>query len=725
MFRKKCNLTEAEINARVESLLQKMSLKEKVFLLSGNWNMVKDIVVNKRAYNPVPMPTHGNKRLGIVPIGFTDGPRGVVMGHSTCFPVSMARAASFDTELERRVGDVIGKEARAGGANLFAGVCINLLMHPAGGRAQESYGEDPFLVGEMGSALVRGVQYHNVMACVKHYAVNNMENKRFEVDVDCSERTLREVYLPHFKKCFDAGAAAVMGSYNLFRGDQASESKYLLTDVLRNDWGFEGFALTDFIYALRNSAKAIKAGMDVEMPVPVHFGKELIAHVEKGDVSEAEIDTAARRVLRTQLTFQHTDDPMKYDKSLIACKEHTALSQEVAEKSMVLIKNKNQVLPLSRNCKRILVAGKLADQENTGDHGSSTVYASYVVTALQGIRKYLGEDVQVDYCGEDELEKAKELARNADAVIIVAGNDFNDEGEYVIPDSEGGDILGHMGRAYLNNGNTILGKLLTAASKKGGDKMSSYTSDDATPVGGDRKSLSLKDGEIRLIRELGALNKNTVVTLVCGSMIMTKEWDDAVSSILYSFYAGMEGGHALARVLFGDVNPSGKLPFTIPADEKHLPEVDFNTTKIYYDYHHGYRKLDKEGNKPAYPFGYGLSYTSYTYSDAKVMLLDSNTAQVSVNVKNTGDRDGTEAVQVYVRFPNSSVERHVKELKGFTKAVIAAGEEKVMTITVAAEELKYFDETAGKFVLEDTDYEFLVGPSSDEDTLLNAGTIRF
>lgn len=725
MFNVQCSLTEAEINAEAESLLQQMCLKEKVFLLSGNWNMVKDIVMHKRAYNPVPMPTHGNRRLHISPIRFTDGPRGIVMGHSTCFPVSMARAASFDTELERRIGDAIGKEARAGGANLFAGVCINLLMHPAGGRAQESYGEDPFLVGEMGRALVQGVQHHNVMACVKHYALNNMENKRFEVDVDCSERTLREVYLPHFKKCFDAGAASVMGAYNLFRGDQASESKYLLTDILRNDWGFQGFALTDFIYALRNSAKAIRSGMDVEMPVPVHFGKELITHVEKGDVSQAEIDQAVRRVLRTQLTFQHSRDPMSYDASLIGCKEHTTLAREAAEQSMVLLKNENQVLPLSKNCKRILVAGKLANQENTGDHGSSTVYASYVVTALEGIRKRLGKDVQVEYCCEEELTKARELARTADAVIIVAGNDFNDEGEYVIPDSEGGDILGHMGRAYLNNGNTLLGKILTAASKKSNGKVSSYTSDDATPVGGDRKSLSLKENEIRLIRELGAVNGNTVVTLVCGSMIMTREWEESVSSILYSFYAGMEGGNALANVLFGDVNPSGKLPFTIPAEEKHLPQVDFNASKIYYDYYHGYRKLDREGHKPAYPFGYGLSYTAYAYSHAEVVLAEGNTVKVSVDVKNIGNRDGAEAVQVYVRFPNSSVERHVKELKGFTKAVIAAGEEKRVSVTVAIEELKYYDEAAGRFILEDTDYEFLVGPSSSEDDLLNAGTIRF
>ena len=221
--------------------------------------MLRDTFLYKRAYNPVPIETYGNRKIGLSPIKFTDGPRGVVMGKSTAFPVSMARAASFDRSLEERIGNAIGIEARAGKANYFGGVCINLLMHPAGGRAQESYGEDPFLVGEMGASLVKGVQKHNVMACAKHYAVNNMENKRFSVNVNCSERTLREVYLPHFKKAFDAGAASVMGSYNRFRGEQASENAHLLTDILRNDWGFEGFAITDFIFALRDGAKALKA----------------------------------------------------------------------------------------------------------------------------------------------------------------------------------------------------------------------------------------------------------------------------------------------------------------------------------------------------------------------------------------------------------------------------------------------------------------------------------
>ena len=241
MFKKDdCTLSREQVEEQAQALLGQMTLKEKVWMLNGNWDPIGNFQKYNNMYNPVPIETNGCPRLGVSPIGFTDGPRGVVMGHSTCFPVSMARGASFDPDLEKRIGDAIGKEARAQGANYFGGVCINLLRHPAWGRSQETYGEDPFLLGEMAKALTEGVQAHNVIACVKHYAVNNIENSRFWVNVKADERTMREVYLPHFKKAIDAGAASVMGAYNLFNGDHCCESRTLLTDILREDWGFRG-----------------------------------------------------------------------------------------------------------------------------------------------------------------------------------------------------------------------------------------------------------------------------------------------------------------------------------------------------------------------------------------------------------------------------------------------------------------------------------------------------
>lgn len=713
MFQKNSSLTDQQIQSKAEALLAKMSLQEKVMFLSGNWQMIRDSILYKRTYNPVPIKSHGNKRLKINPIAFTDGPRGVVMGSSTCFPVSMARAASFDRELERQIGDAIGKEARAQGSNYFAGVCVNLLMHPAGGRAQESYGEDPYLIGEMGAQLVRGVQDHNVMACAKHYAVNNMENRRFYVDVDCTERTLREVYLPHFKKCVDAGCASLMGSYNKFRGDQASESKHLLTTILRDDWGFEGFTITDFIFALRDGSKAIKAGMDMEMPLPVHFGAELKKAVEEGRLSEEIVNEAILRVLRTQIAFESTPDPIKYEKSLVACPEHVALARKASEESMVLLKNEGDVLPLSKDIRKVLVIGHLADQANTGDHGSSNVYPPSVVTALQGIREKLGGTAKVIHVEETEIERIKKLAPKATAVIIIAGNDYNDEGEYVMPDADI-DSTALMAQGLLNNGNRILGTIMSQAKQEGN---ASYTSDDGKPVGGDRKSLSLRDAEIEAIRVAGALNKNTVVALVCGSMILTREWEDSVSSILYSWYSGMEGGHALANILFGDVNPSGKLPFAIPEEESHLPQVDFfHANEIWYDFDHGYRKLDRDGHAPAYPFGYGMSYTAFAYGTPELTKTEDEVV-LRVPVSNTGKLDGAEIVQVYVSVPESGVERHVRELKGFVRLDLHVGETRTAEIHIPLEELKYYDENTGSWILEHTGYDFLVGPSADPDRL--------
>ncbi len=382
-----CKLHPTEIEERSSALLNQMTLKEKVWLLNGNWPMISNGIQYKNYYNPVPIATNGLKHLKISPIKFTDGPRGVVMGKSTCFPVSMARGASFDRALEKRVGDVIGKEARAQGANYFGGVCINLLRHPAWGRSQETYSEDPFHLGEMGKALTESVQAHNVIACLKHYALNNIENSRFFVNVKLDERTLREVYLPHFKKSIDAGAASVMGAYNLYEGDQACESKHLLTEILRDEWGFEGFTISDFIFGVRDTKKAIEAGLDVEMPLPIHYQKNLLKAVKDGKVDEWGVDQAVMRVLKTLMVFENCPEEITYTQDLVTHKDHIALAREVAEKSMVLIKNENAVLPFDKNVNRILVLGKLAGQENTGDHGSSRVYPPYVITPLEGLRK--------------------------------------------------------------------------------------------------------------------------------------------------------------------------------------------------------------------------------------------------------------------------------------------------------------------------------------------------
>lgn len=705
MFRKNdCTLNRQQIEEKAQALLAQMTLKEKVWMLNGNWDPMSHAEKYQNMYNPVPIETNGCPRLGVSPIGFSDGPRGVVMGRSTCFPVSMARGASFDPDLEKRIGDVIGKEARAQGANYFGGVCINLLRHPAWGRSQETYGEDPFLLGEMGKALVEGVQAHNVIACIKHYAVNNIENSRFWVDVKADERTMREVYLPHFKKCIEAGAASVMGAYNLFNGDHCCESQTLLTDILRDDWGFEGFTISDFVAGVRDTKKAIEAGLDIEMPMPIHYQRNLLKAVEDGRVAEETVDTAVLRVLRTLLIFENTPEKMSYSIDLVASQEHAELAREVAEKSMVLIKNEKNALPFQKTIKRILVAGELADRANTGDAGSSNVTAPYVVTPLEGLRNYFGDDAEIEFCRESELDKAAEEAARADCVIIAVGNDKYDEGEYIGPDTNDEFSFGEaVAKGYANMGKSVAGFDEPLPNEDGAH-------------GGDRKTLSLKPAQIELIKRIGSINPHTVVVLIGGGMIMTKEWDDVVPAIVYGWYSGMEGGNALPRVLFGDVNPSGKLPFTIPQDESHLPYFSNTDAEITYELYHGYTLLEKQGHRPAYPFGFGLSYTTWEYGEPQINLQNDHIL-VTVDLKNTGDVAGAEVVQIYVGKKQPAIDRQKKLLKGFTKVHLEPKQSTTVSIPVALDELRYFSNEQRKWILERGAYQFYVGSSSSEADL--------
>ncbi len=710
MFKKDtCALSREQIEEKAEALLRQMTLKEKVWMLNGNWDPVGNFQKYNNMYNPVPIETNGCPRLGISPIKFTDGPRGVVMGHSTCFPVSMARGASFDPGLEKRIGDAIGKEARAQGANYFGGVCINLLRHPAWGRSQETYGEDPFLLGEMARALTEGVQDHNVIACAKHYAVNNIENSRFWVNVRADERTMREVYLPHFKKAIEAGAASVMGAYNLFNGDHCCESRWLLTDILRDDWGFEGFTISDFVAGVRDTRKAIEAGLDIEMPMPIHYQQNLLKAVEEGRVAEEAVDTAVLRILRTVLVFENTPDRMVYSMDLVVSKEHTALAREVAENAMVLIKNASGVLPFRKDAKRILVAGELGNKANTGDAGSSSITAPYVVTPLEGLRNYFGAGTEIVFCTESELDKAAIEAANADCVIIAVGNDAHDEGEYTssIP-AENGDGFSFDDAVRVGYAN--MGQPQT------GFSMSPFEADEGGSLGGDRVNLSLNPAQIALIQRIGSINPKTVVVLIGGGMIMTGEWDDLVPAIVYGWYSGMEGGHALPRILFGDVNPSGKLPFTIPQDPGHLPYFSNTDAEITYDLYHGYSYLDQHGHAPAYPFGFGLSYTTWEYGAPQLHRRDDDVV-VTVDLRNAGNIAGAEVVQVYVGIEQSAVDRQKKLLKGFKKVYLEPGQSTTVSIAVRLEELRYFSTEQRKWIFEPGVYRFYVGPCSDEAAL--------
>ncbi len=663
-------LAEAEIDRMAMEAVGQMTTGEKVQMMSARLKsglkFALEMISDGGRYNHRSYQAGGNERLGIPTVRFFDGPRGLVSGEATCFPASIGRSASFDPDLEYRIGKAIGEEVRANEGNYFGGVCINIMRYPAGGRAQEGYGEDTYLTGMMGKSLMLGVQSNNVMACIKHYTVNNQENTRFRVNVEVDERTLREIYLPQFRECADNGAASVMAAYNRFRGDQACENKYLLSDILKGEWGFNGFIISDFFMGVRDGEKAAIAGLDIEMPCIRFYGKKLLEAVENGAVPEEYIDESAYRIAKTVLKYETAPDPLPgYPETLIGSKEHIAIALEAAEKSIVLLKNESSVLPLDKNSvKNVVVAGKLADFENIGDHGSSRVYPEYVVTPMEGLVSQYGSSVNFNYEGTEDTTGLSVKIRNADAVIFVVGYNYKDEEEGV-----------------------------------------------------DRKSLRLHADESRMLQDYGALNHNSVAVLINGGPVIIEEWKDRVNGILEAFYPGMEGGTAIAKALFGDINPGGKLPFSVATVESHYPDFNSEATEVTYDRYHGYFRMEHNGNKAAYPFGYGLSYTQFE-QDSLLVETGDNQFTASVRVTNTGDRTGDQVIQLYVGFNNSSVEREHKALRGFERVILDPGESKRITLTCPFDKLTYYDPETGSWKLEKIEYQVYMGSSSDETELI-------
>jgi len=693
-------MPDTSADQRATELLTKMTLKQKIYEMHGH-SLVRFGLSALFTKHLKPVIAGGNKKLGIPGTVFFDGPRGIFRNKgATAFPVTMARGASWDPDLERRVGEAMGEENRALGGNYSGAVCMNLLRNPRWGRSQETYGEDPYLLGEMASALVDGIQKHNVQACVKHFAANSMENNRFGVDVRMSERTLQEVYLPHFKKVILHGAASVMSAYNKLNGEYCGQNKNLLTDILVRDWGFRGYITSDWAYSLRDGVKGIKAGMHVEMPGAHYYKASNIKKwISEGKITEQEINNLVLPIIRTKLLFASRKDVQTYPKSLIGSDAHRALAREVAEKSAVLLKNNNQLLPLNKSrMKRIVVLGSLADVRQTGDHGSSSVYPAYIITPLAGIRKYLeGTPAQVIYVNAKDTAAISGACRDADAVIVAAGMTYIDEGEYI-----GGGVI---------------------RDRNNPDKKSFFTSLSGLGLGGDRKYLHLHPQDIDIIHRAAAASKNVVVCITAGSAVTVEEWQEEVPAILETFYNGQEGGNALARILFGDVNPSGKLPFTVPKSESDLPVFNSFDSVADYGYYHGYTLMDKEKKEPRYPFGYGLSYTSFKISEPEILytpIAPAGTLYARVKVKNTGSREGAEVVQLYAGFPGSQVERPEKILKGFRKVNLLPGEEKEIEFALPAADLAYYDDSSKNWVTEKSKYKLSVGSSSSKDKLHTA-----
>ncbi len=664
-----------------------MTPEEKLWCLDGDaptWAGLR-YLHDEDGYHRVAFAAAQVDRLGLPGIHFADGPRGCVIGNGTAFPVSMARGATWDPALEERVGEVIGQELRAAGATLTGAVCVNLLRHPAWGRAQETYGEDPHHVGEMGAALTRGLQRH-VMACVKHFACNSMENARFSVDIEVDDGALHEVYLPHFRRIVDEGVAAVMSAYNSVNGEWCGQSQALLTGVLREEWGFEGFVISDWILGIRDAATSLTAGLGIEMPYRMVRARDLPAALERGEVSWLDVDAAVSALVATLLRFDDILSTPAPAREALGAPEHRALAREVAAASVVALRNEvvdgAPVLPLQPDLS-IAVIGRLADTVNLGDGGSSDVWDLDCHTVLDGLR---GAAADIRYDDGSDPAAAAAVAEAVDAAVVVVGYTYLDEGEFIggtdpalmslFPESDEPEVV----ERYQHS---ISDLPPTTKPARHTERPRGFS------IGGDRDSLRLADDDVALIRAVAAANPRTVVVIQAGSAVIVDEWIEGVPALVQAWYGGCRAGEGLADVMFGEVNPSGRLPFTVPRQEGDLPEFVRDATSFRYDRWHGWWHLRRNGTAPRFPFGYGLSYSTFELVDSALEIGDA-AIEVRATVRNTGDRDGSDVIQVYAELPDPDAP---PRLAGFQRVEVAAGAESVVSITIPLARLQARDGT--------------------------------
>ncbi|MEW6456644.1 MAG: glycoside hydrolase family 3 C-terminal domain-containing protein [Acidobacteriota bacterium] len=648
---------------RVEELLKRMTLEEKITLLSGKGFET----------NPV-------ERLGIPSIRMCDGPVGVRWDKSTCFPSSIGMAASWDTELISRIGWAIAREVKAKGRHMLLGPCININRVPMGGRNFESFGEDPYLTSRLTVSYVKIVQEQGVIATPKHYACNNQEWERHSINVKVDERALREIYLPAFQSAVEEGRAwSIMAAYNKVNGFHCTENNHLLNDILKNEWGFEGFVVSDW-GATHSTINAANFGLDLEMPERIYFGEDLLKAVKSVEVKESIIDDKVRRILRVMFLVGLFDGKSNLDRGALDTKEHREIALQAAREGVVLLKNERKILPINiEKMKSIAVIGPNAAINRHGGGGSSAVSPFYSISPLEGLKKKIGNDVEINYslgCKLEDEISPKELfidavttAKKSDMVIIFTGlsNQFESEGF-------------------------------------------------------DRKDLNLPECQNELIEKISEVNKNVVVVLNTGSPVLMNRWIDKVSAVVEAWYPGQEGGNAIADILFGYYNPSGKLPVAFPLRWEDCPAYltypgKDGETSYSEGIFVGYRYFDKKNIKTLFPFGHGLSYTTVEYNNIEIFpdaISDDEVVNVKIDLKNSGKIEGAEVVQLYIRDVESSVERPFKELKGFKKVNLKPGETKTISFTLERKAISFYDEIRKDWVAEPGEFEVLIGSSSQD-----------
>jgi beta-glucosidase len=731
---------DPKVVAQVQTTLGAMTLYEKATqmrgtrYLSGLSGQTSDI---QRSYDTTATPIRGYRYRdasrgmnlgedmeGAKPNGGTVN--GAQVGFSTAFPVSMARGAAFDLDLEYAIGEAIGDELQAAAQSVLLAPCMNILRHPLWGRAQETYGEDSYHIGRLASAMTVGVQRH-IAANAKHFMAYNIENERPSDNSSLDEQTLREIYGRHFRMVIqDGGVASIMSSYNLVNGTKTTQSKHLLTDVLRTDFGFKGFVLSDWwampndspntdATTLRSTAvEAVHAGLDIELPWGLNYGQLEGIVNSNGGLGMTDIDAAVSRILEQKYRFNSValgnsiglgSHKTTYGHGKISCNTgHINLAQRAALESMVLLKNKNNdALPIKSSIKKIAVLGVTVDykaNDGGGSTGGTINFATDAITGDKGSSRVFHEPSKGigPFAGLTQVAKEMGLpdgsvvtgskaddAADADFIVVMAGLTPQDEGE-----------------VYTGAGDR--------------DSFALDAKQDAAHQGIQNK----------LIADVAALKKPMVVVLEGGSVI-DMPWLNDVPAVVMAWYPGMVGGLALAKLLFGQANFSGKLPFTWGTLDQYPQfkyDIDSHTTKA--DYYLGYRMFEKTGKTPVFPFGHGLSYTTFQYTGLQLgcsSMSQGATLPVVVNVKNTGDVAGDEIALVFVSFVNTQARRAAKELKGFARVSLAAHEEKQITIPVRLADLDYFDMTKNKWVVESGQIKIMVGGRSTDLPLEGTVTV--
>lgn len=696
------------IEERIEDALARMTLEEKVALCHAQ---------SKFSSAGVP-------RLGIPENWMTDGPHGIrpevlwdewkqaQWTNDSCiaFPALTCLAATWDQDLSFLYGKSIGEEARYRNKNVLLAPGVNIYRTPLNGRNFEYMGEDPYLTSRIAVPYIEGVQSNGVAACVKHFALNNQEVDRHTVNVVVDDRALYEIYLSAFKAAVCEGKAwAIMGAYNRYKEEWACHNHYLLNDILRGEWNFDGVVVSDW-GGVNDTHQAIYNGLDMEFGTwtdgltmgktnaydSYYLSKAFLSLLKSGEVSEEEVDKKARNILR--LIFR-TNMDSKRPYGSFGTEEHAAAGRRIAESGIVLLKNENNLLPIPSSAKKILVVGENAIKSMVVGGGSSSLKTKYEISPLEGIKNRFGNQAEVLYARGYVGDTTNSHSG------VTSGQDLTDdrsESELV----EEAVTLGKNADYILFVGGLNKGKHQDSESR-------------------DREAFDLPYAQNKLITALAAVNKNLVVVNISGNAV-AMPWVKEVLAIVQSWYNGAEAGNALASILSGDVNPSGKLPFSFPVkledvgahsfDEHAYPGVDKEV--IYKEgLFVGYRWFEKEKIAPLYPFGHGLSYTTFEYGKAtanKKNLSQDETITFSVNIRNKGSREGAEIVQLYIRDMKSSLPRPVKELKGFEKVNLNPGEEKTVLITIDKSALSFFDPVKHDWVAESGEFEALIGASAND-----------